>query len=593
MKRITFNNLKIRNKLLLIYLSCVILPIIITDVMILYLVNHSNQERQLKDLAHAVERVEYNLRETVKGCISFTNNLYNDRLLNDFLNRDYPDNITYYDEYMAILKNNSLSYNYNSGILYKIQVIADNDTILSGGNIAKLSMVKDSEWYLAFVESGQDIFVYTYYDEEKRLIAGTGTSRTISIIRKMDYFGRDGIEKLLKIDIDYNLMLRDVQNEKIEADIYVRNHDYVLFSNQSNENGMKEYANRNVIDSSDASVVKTVRISNESWEIVAKSMDAPFWPIILENNWLSLLIVWNLILPSILIYFVGISITKRLSIVATSMDNVKKEQFEVIEGLEGEDEIGSLIRSYNLMVVKIRNLIEVVFKGKEEKQSLELSKKQAELKAIQSQVNPHFLFNTLESIRMRSLIKGEEETADIIGHLAILFRKSMDWGSDYSSIGEEISFVEKYINIQKYRFGDKIKYEYFIMDECMNYIVPKLAIATFIENACIHGIETTTKDGLITLNIFKDDEFLTIEIMDNGRGFDENKYKTIMSMIETGDSKMLYEVKSTGILNAFLRFKMYCDGNIQFHIESEVESGTKISIRMPIIYAYGKRGIER
>ena len=245
------------------------------------------------------------------------------------------------------------------------------------------------------------------------------------------------------------------------------------------------------------------------------------------------------------------------------------------------------------MVLKIRNLIEVVFKGKEEKQALELSKKQAELKAIQSQVNPHFLFNTLESIRMRSLIKGEEETADIIGQLAILFRKSMDWGSDYSTISEELSFVEKYINIQKYRFGDKIKYEYFIMEECKNYIVPKLAIETFVENACIHGIETTTKGGIITINITKDDEFLIIEIMDNGKGFDQNKYEEIMKCIEHGDSNMLYEAKSTGILNSFLRFKMFCDGNIQFLIDSNEENGTKISIRIPIIYANGKRESER
>ncbi len=591
MKKFTFNNLKIRSKLLLIYAFCVFSPIIVTDAIILHTVNQSAKEKQTKDLQHVMERVEYNLRETLKGCISFTSNLYNDRLLDEFLNTEYPDYVTYYEAYVDLLNNNSLSYNYNNGILYKIQVYADNDTILSGGNIAKIDMIKDAEWYKAYNEEGIDIFLYTYYDEAKKSIAGSGTSRTISIVRKMGNYGFDGIEKLLKIDIDYNYMLKDVQNEKIDAEIYVRNQDYILFSNLPNENSMKDYVPANMLDSSKITMSKDFMVANQKLDIVIMSESTPFWSVIFGNKGLIILILLNVFIPSLLIYFVGKSISKRLSLVANYMDKVKKERFEVIDCLEGEDEIGNLIRSYNLMVLKIRNLIEVVFKGNAEKQALELSKKQAELKAVQSQVNPHFLFNTLETIRMRSLLKGEIETADIIGQLAILFRKSMDWGSDYSTIEDEMSFVEKYINIQRYRFGDKIKYYNYIMEECKNYKVPKLAIATFIENACIHGIETTVNDGVISLTITKNLENLFIEISDNGRGFDRKKHEEVRWMIEHADSKMLYEAKSTGILNAFLRFKMYCDGNISFNIDSKLGNGTDIMIQIPLIYVDRKMGM--
>lgn len=588
MKKLTFNDLKIRSKLLLIYAFCVFIPIIVTDAIILDTVNQSAREKQTKDLQHVMERVEYNLRETLKGCISFTNNLYNDRLLDEFLNTKYPDYMTYYESYVTLLNNNSLSYNYNNGILYKIQVFADNDTILSGGNIANINMVKDTNWYKEFNDRGVDIFLYTYYDEAKKSIAGGGTSRTISIIRKMGNYSFDGIEKLLKIDIDYNFMLKDVQNEKIDAKIYVKNQEHVLFSNLPNENSMKDYMPSVMLDTSMITMSKAFKAGNQEWEIIIISEDTPFWSEIIENKGLIILILLNVFIPSLLIYFVGKSISQRLSLIATFMDKVKKEQFEVIDCLEGEDEIGNLIRSYNLMVIKIKNLIEVVFKGNAEKQSLELSKKEAELKAVQSQVNPHFLFNTLETIRMRSLIKGENETADIIGQLAILFRKSMDWRSDYSTIEEELSFVEKYINIQRYRFGDKIKYYHYITEECKTYKVPKLAIATFIENACIHGIETTVNDGIISLTMTKNSEYLFIEISDNGRGFDREKHDEVCRMIDHADSKMLYEAKSTGILNAFLRLKMYCDGNISFDIDSKLENGTDIMIKMPLIYVDGR-----
>ena len=292
----------------------------------------------------------------------------------------------------------------------------------------------------------------------------------------------------------------------------------------------------------------------------------------------------NVAMPTLLIYFVGISISKRLSIVATYMDKVKKEQFEEIRLKEAEDEIGKLILSYNLMIRKIKNLIEVVFKGNAEKQSLELSKKQAELKAVQSQVNPHFMFNTLETIRMRSLLKGENETADIIGEMAILFRKSMSWGADCITIEEELNFVAKYIKIQKYRFGDKIKFYHYIMQGCEKYMVPKLAIGTFIENACIHGIETTVRDGVISLTVTKNKDFLFIEISDNGIGFEKEKLDQLLWKLEHADHKMLNESISTGILNAFLRLKMYCDGNIVFDIDSKYERGTDITIQIPLNY---------
>ncbi len=377
-------------------------------------------------------------------------------------------------------------------------------------------------------------------------------------------------------------MLKDVLNEKIEGAIYVRNSDYILFSNLPNTNAMKTYTAADTLNGSESTMKSTFVAENQEWEIIVRAKSTPFWSVLFNNKGLLFLILLDLTVPTILIYTVGISISQRLSIVATYMGKVEQEQFQVICCNEGNDEIGKLIHSYNVMVIKIKDLIEVVFKGNAEKQALELSKKQAELKAIQSQVNPHFLFNTLESIRMRSLLKGENETADIIGELAILFRKSMNWGVDFITIQEEMSFIEKYINIQKYRYGEKIKFYHFIMENCNNYRIPKLAISSFVENACIHGIETTANEGVISLTITKNEQYLFIEISDNGKGFDEKRLEEIRWMLSCADSKMLNESKSTGMLNAYLRLKMYSDGQIVFDIDSKPENGTDITIQIPL-----------
>jgi two-component system sensor histidine kinase YesM len=568
--------------MLLIYAFCVLLPIILTDSIILYNMNKSDKESQLVNLSHAMDRVEYNLNANIDNCILFTNNMYYDRDLNKFLNKQYADFPSYYDAYMKMLNGNKLSYTYNAGLLSKIELFADNNSIIGGGKISRLSSVEDETWFKEYKKSGKDIFVYPYYDEAKKFIPGSGSARTISIIRKLDNFGNQEIEKLLKIDMDYNMMLMDVLNEKIDGTIYVRNKDDILFSNLPNTNGARDFPEAGTLDGINPVMSKYFFVGNDQWEIVVYAEKIPFWSILFRNKWLLAIVLLDLFLPTILIYFVGKSISHRLSIVATYMGRVEKEQFDLIMTPDGEDEVGKLIRSYNMMVTRIKDLIEVVFKENAEKQALELSKKQAELKAIQSQVNPHFLFNTLESIRMRSLIKGEDETANIIGELAILFRKSMNWGPDSITIEEEMNFVEKYINIQKYRYGDKIKFYHYVMKGCERLLIPKLSISTFVENACVHGIETTVNEGVISLTITKNEQFLFIEISDNGKGFDEENLRRIRWMIAHADTKMLNESKSTGMLNAFLRLKMFCEGHIIFDIDSKTEDGTDITIQIPI-----------
>lgn len=582
MKKIRFNNLKIRSKLLLIYGFCVLLPIILTDTVILYNMNKSYQESQMVNLSHSMDRVEYNLSKAISNCILFTNNMYYDRTLNKFLNKQYEDYPTYYEAYMDMLTSNNLSYTYNSGLLTKIEIFADNNTIIGGGKISTIDSIKDKVWYQAYKASGRKTILYTSYEEDKKYIPGSGSARTISIIRDLGYFGSNGIEKLLKIDLDYNVMQMDVLNERIDGTIYVKNDDYILFSNLPNMNGGKLFQEAETLNGTSPVMSKSFAAGSEQWEIVVYADKLPFWSILLLNKQLIYIVFLDLCLPTLLIYIVGKSISHRLSIVAAYMGKVEREQFDLIENSEGKDEVGSLICSYNMMVSRIKELIEVVFKGNAEKQALELSKKQAELKAIQSQVNPHFLFNTLETIRMRSLIKGEDETANIIGELAILFRRSMNWGADYITIEEEMDFIEKYISIQKYRYGDKIKFYHYVMQGCGRLRIPKMAISTFVENACIHGIEINENEGVISLTVTRNEEYLYIEISDNGKGFDDEQLGRIKWMISHADNKMLNESKSTGMLNAYLRLMMYSDNKMEFDIDSKSEDGTDITISIPL-----------
>ena len=204
--------------------------------------------------------------------------------------------------------------------------------------------------------------------------------------------------------------------------------------------------------------------------------------------------------------------------------------------------------------------------------------------ALQSQINPHFLFNALESIRMRSLLKEENETADMVEKLAIMQRQYVDWGNDSVEIEQELEFVKAYLSLQKYRFGDRLNYNLEIDPECAQIRIPKLTIVTFVENACVHGIESKASPGWIFVRAYKREEQLYIEIEDTGSGIEEQKLYQMQHDMQNADIEMLKNKKSVGMLNACLRLKMYTEDHVCFEIEGEEGVGTWITICIPMEY---------
>ena len=575
------NNYSIKTKLLMIYLFCVLIPMVVTN-SIVYLTVKNNQLKEQKiNMEHSIDRVKYNLGSAFDDCILVSNHLYSDVILNDFITKRYDSLIEYYDRYIFLLQNNAINYYHNSKYVYNITIYTDNNTITNSGTFQKITPeIRQSDWYKQFCDSKQGMTFSVYYD--KSSILTNNTARTISIIRKLDNFGK-GNGNILKIDIDYNVILRDILNEKMEDNLYVCNKKFILFSNKVSDSGSKEFESINSLEEKNVMLndYYKIKVKNEDWNIIITANEVnPLSKIVEKKEILFGLIIFNLVLPTIIIILVSHSIGYRVTLLGIYLGKVENEEFCIIECSDGKDEIGKLVRSYNLMVLKIKDLIEVVFRRDAEKQRLELAKKQAELKALQSQVNPHFLFNTLESIRMRSLIKEEIETAEIIEKLSMLLRKTINWGADYITIEDEMLFVENYLQIQKYRFGDKLSFSFYIMEDCKDIKIPKLSILSFVENACVHGIEEVSHNASVTVVVFRDDTNLFIEISDTGNGITETELDLIRDRISNAKMEMLNQSKSTGVLNTYMRLQMYCNNNMKFEIESKTREGTEVTIQI-------------
>ncbi len=576
------DNFKIRNKLIMIYAFCVIIPVLLSNYAMYSFIRETAAKEQRDTLESTIERIEYNLTERLNSCVSISNYLYTDRALNQFIKNTYHTPVEYYHQYNKLMQDNVIRYYYAAQSVYNIEIYTDNPGIINGGYFFQVSAIQNEEWYKAFLESKKDIFIYSYYNKARRHLSFLGPARTISIIRTLDNFNKDGHRRILKIDIDYNGLQKDILNEKDGKTVYICDDKQILLSSEEVDTGSLIFLKKSEMILKEETIEKQYHAISDQWKIYVTSNKMNLMNQLADKQFIWLIIaIGNFILPTFVIMIINRSFGNRIYLTEEHLRKVEKGVFERINCYEGNDEIGNLIRSYNLMVTEIKELIEVVFKRNSEKQALEISKKHAELNALQSQVNPHFLFNTLESIRMRCLIKKEMETSDIIGELAVLMRKTIEWGKDFVTIDEEINFARSYLNIQKYRFGERLSFSFYIREECKALKIPKFSIVTFVENACIHGIERKIKNGSITVVITDDENKLHIEIMDNGGGMDKQKLDEIRERLKNASVESLSETGNIGILNAYIRLKMYYLDEVLCDIDSEEGKGTYVFLQIP------------
>ncbi|WP_339848921.1 sensor histidine kinase [Paenibacillus sp. FSL W7-1088] len=580
----------LKTKLYILFIFCVLVPVLATNTVFYQSIKGNIEEKENNRFNEMQQRIRFNLRNSIDNSLYVSNFLYTDATLNRFMESGYRDDEDYYLAYYDMLSNNNLvRYYYSYQQVNQVTFYVGNDTFVNGGNFIKLDdAVRASEWYQALMNTSDHIMIYSYFDKQQAEMSQSQGGRKVSIIRRLDYFGEQQVEKVLKVDLDYAFINKSLKNEGTNGNVYVVSDDKVIFSNDSKMNQTRQPFHL-LANSPISSVQSTelIPVVSENWQIIVSAAKLDFLSEVMDSRLnVTVLMILNLLMPTLLIWMISRSLVTRIDRISKHLDQVKHEQFEVISGPVGKDEIGSLTHSYNMMVIKIRNLIEIVFKGQVERQALELSRKQAELKALQSQVNPHFMFNTLETIRMRSLIKDELETSDIIHKLALLLRQTINWGDDLITIAEEIKFVESYLNIQQYRFGDKLQFAIRVTDPSIpDLMIPKLTVLTFVENACIHGIESTSSDGIVEVLFEIRSEQLSITIRDTGVGIDPDKLALLRAMMRDPNIDRMSELSSIGMMNAYIRLRMYFDDCVQMDIFSEKGKGTTVAIHIPLLQA--------
>lgn len=283
-----------------------------------------------------------------------------------------------------------------------------------------------------------------------------------------------------------------------------------------------------------------------------------------------------LLLAAFYISFMSKRLTIPLKKLAESISTATVSgKLECLEIDSTEKEICTLVDAYNMLIQKIEILLKQQY-------SLGKEKQQAELMALQSQINPHFLYNTLEMVNWMAERNEKENVQTVIQKMSTFYRLVLSKGKDIVTIREELALCETYLTIQQMRFQGRIQYEQDVDDEILDYLIPKITLQPFVENAILHGIIASIEGrGTLSINGWEEDGRIILAVMDDGAG-----------MAEEDREKSNSKGSHYGMKNIGLRLSVYYQEDIKIEVESTKGVGTCVSINIPMWPKDTKRGAE-
>ena len=279
-----------------------------------------------------------------------------------------------------------------------------------------------------------------------------------------------------------------------------------------------------------------------------------------------------LVFARALIFYTVRNMDASVKSVVSGMQEVKNGNLDVVVPVQSFDEIGTIADNFNEMTVKVRELIREVTEAEE-------NRKNAEIRALEAQINPHFLYNTLDSINWMAIEKEEYEISKMIRNLGVILRYSVNKSNQIVTIRELADWLEKYISLQQMRFNDAFSYRLNIEEETYTEKVYKLLLQPFVENAIIHGFKEMESGGLLQIDIMAAEhgQGIIIIIEDNGAGMPQEMLKCFNNKEEA----IKDEGKSIGLHNAFSRMNMYYGEKASWNVSSIEGMGTVITLRLP------------
>ena len=575
-----FKNLTIKQKFLFIYFVLIVIPLCLLTILF-YVKTAAIIENQVTNSAMQVlEQTGSLLSYKMKNIINISDTIFMNQEIQDILTRDM-DSYTVVQQIEDCKKAGKFITDLqNSKDVYRIRLYVKDGLIYSNENINFFNLnTTDSDWYKKIASYNGRVYwtptsSFAYLSGSKNIISASRLIRNSKNVNE--------VIGVVSIDILADSIREILQKANLTkmGSIYLINKDgkFVTFSNAAPNQNMLDYLKK-IINSGPIwkkndingqnSIIANREVENTDWNLVAViPLNEVLQPVFLLRNYMLALTLIIGAIAYFLAIYISDSSTRRISHLIKTMKEVQTGKLDVKVPVDSKDEIGILQENFNYMIEKTNILVDENYKmGKEVKN--------VELKALQAQINPHFLYNSLDLINWMAISQKAHGISSVVNLLAKFYKLSLSKGRDIVTIADEIMHVKTYVQIQNKRFDDRIKLDINIDEEICNYSILKIILQPLVENSILHGIqEKEDKNGTIEISGGFENDRIVLRVHDDGVGIPEEYLRNLLK-----DDSM-NEEHGYGIKNINNRLKLYYGESCGLTYKSAPGEGTLVEVRI-------------
>lgn len=553
-------DMKVRYKIMLIYFCIGFFPLLFLGIFAYGQISNLVIDQEQSASKTAITQAMSSLDNDIKIYDNLSDYLsFNDTVAN-VVSSSYSSQYKLYDQVTTSLDPMISSVQYFHTDVKQLTIYSRNDIIAHGTTLAPITDIQKESWYQAAKKSNTPLWFVNKANKE------------VISVRNMPAIDRKGKLAILYLRIDYDQMFKsfDSITNKNYGIFVVDKNDHVVYEKQKFD---AEYESRKL----SYKEFKSVRSSKE-YNIVKESSTATGWKVYYYQSsslasssikktglFVSLIVGLCIIAAAIALFATSKFLVGRIEKLQENVKSVEEGNLEVYVKSNDKDEIGQLINGFDSMIERIKFLIEEVYESK-------IMQKNYEMRALQQQINPHFLYNTLSMINFMAIESGQDQISKITLALSDFYRTSLNKGKNTCSLADEVKNMNAYLDIQMMMHDYEFDLDIQIDDEIMECESLNLILQPIVENAILHGIDLLEdRKGLIKVYATTNEDTVFVMVEDNGVGMDQ----------ETIEKMLSQNSKGYGVRNVNERIKLIYGEQYGLHVESVVGQGTVVTIKLP------------
>ena len=557
-----FNGIKLRYKLAIFYSLFCFLPVMLLFWLSFLQMRSIIDDKGKMNLQSYLQQSVSSMDRTLDGYNSLSDYIAFDRTLAEVFSMEYGTPYEQYEQLTQKVDPILRTASYFHGGMQQITIYTDNGMVKHDTTVAPVSEIEETDWYQKTLEH-PGLNWFANYQEE-----------TLFSARKLAFSGaREGVN-ILYMDVDYQKLFTPYAETLIsECGLYITDQDGKLVFEESRFSGK----NQNY-DLTYSEFLEQRDRGSTDYIILCEQSNTTGWTVWLYQpvglageamrpiGVMAGVTILICIFAAVLAYFITSGmVSSRIERLTHFMQEVQEGSMDMQMESDDRDEIGMLYRGFGSMMKRIRTLINEVYLSK-------ITQKEAELKALQAQINPHFLYNTLSLINWKALAAGEEDISRMTLALSTFYRTALNRGRNVLQVETELSNTRAYLEIQSMLHDGDFDYEIEAQTEILQCESLNLILQPLVENAIHHGIEEKTDGrGKITVRGWKEDNCVWFMVEDNGVEMEQ----------EVADKILTMESKGYGVRNVDERIRLCYGEKYAMKVESVVGKGTKMTIHFP------------